>query len=308
MPPRTSACRAPPALGLLRHRDPRASAAGAASAIVDDDGSPSTDAEILTRIARARRSRRPGRTCGSARIPAATSRPPASTPRGRKQYLYHPRWRERRDQREVRRHARLRPHAPPGCASASTPTSSAETCPSTTSGHRRRGCSTAASSAIGCEDYAVTNETYGLATMKKRHVRLQDERIALRLPGQARQAPRAGRDRPGGGRRRRAPQAPPRRRGGAARLQARAQLGQDIKSADINAWLKDATGEDISAKDFRTWGATVLAAVALAVSGGAAGHQDGAQARRDPRGQGGRPLPGQHARRGAGLLHRPAGA
>jgi DNA topoisomerase IB len=40
----------------------------------------------------------------------------------------------------------------------------------------------------------------------------------------------------------------------------------DVKSADINAWLKDATGEDISAKDFRTWGATVLAALGLAVS------------------------------------------
>ena len=39
-----------------------------------------------------------------------------------------------------------------------------------------------------------------------------------------------------------------------------------MKSSDINAWLKDATGEDVSAKDFRTWGATVLAAVGLAVA------------------------------------------
>jgi DNA topoisomerase-1 len=43
-----------------------------------------------------------------------------------------------------------------------------------------------------------------------------------------------------------------------------------VRSADINAYLKDATGEDVSAKDFRTWGATVLAAVAVAVSGAAA--------------------------------------
>jgi DNA topoisomerase I len=39
-----------------------------------------------------------------------------------------------------------------------------------------------------------------------------------------------------------------------------------VRSPDINAWLKEATGEDVSAKDFRTWGATVLAAIGLAVS------------------------------------------
>src|SRR5207247_5892221 len=46
--------------------------------------------------------------------------------------------------------------------------------------------------------------------------------------------------------------------------------GTDVKSADINAWIKEQTGGDFSAKDFRTWSATVLAAVALAVSTGAA--------------------------------------
>ena len=48
----------------------------------------------------------------------------------------------------------------------------------------------------------------------------------LRLPGQARQAPHPGRDRPRGRRRRRPPQAPPRRRRRAARLQARAHAGR----------------------------------------------------------------------------------
>ena len=41
----------------------------------------------------------------------------------------------------------------------------------------------------------------------------------------------------------------------------------DVKSADVNDYLKDAAGGDFSAKDFRTWNATVLAAMALAVSG-----------------------------------------
>jgi DNA topoisomerase IB len=41
----------------------------------------------------------------------------------------------------------------------------------------------------------------------------------------------------------------------------------DIKSTDINAYLKAQTGEDITAKDFRTWNATVLCAVNLARAG-----------------------------------------
>ncbi|MEA2687058.1 MAG: topoisomerase, partial [Actinomycetota bacterium] len=35
---------------------------------------------------------------------------------------------------------------------------------------------------------------------------------------------------------------------------------------DINGWIKEVTGGDFTAKDFRTWNATVLAAVALAMS------------------------------------------
>jgi DNA topoisomerase IB len=44
----------------------------------------------------------------------------------------------------------------------------------------------------------------------------------------------------------------------------------DVKSGDINEYIRAATGGDFTAKDFRTWNATVLAAVALAVSGSAA--------------------------------------
>ena len=43
----------------------------------------------------------------------------------------------------------------------------------------------------------------------------------------------------------------------------------DVTSADINAYLREVLGEDVSAKDFRTWHATVLTAVGLAVSTGA---------------------------------------
>ena len=59
-----------------------------------------------------------------------------------------------------------------------------------------------------------------------------------------------------------------RRRGGGAELLAykRNRRWVDLRSPDINEYLKESTGLDISAKDFRTWGATVLAAVALAVA------------------------------------------
>jgi DNA topoisomerase-1 len=63
-----------------------------------------------------------------------------------------------------------------------------------------------------------------------------------------------------------------RRRGGGPELLAyrEGREWRDVKSPDINAFVKEATGGDYSAKDFRTWNATVLAAVALAVAGGAA--------------------------------------
>jgi DNA topoisomerase IB len=53
---------------------------------------------------------------------------------------------------------------------------------------------------------------------------------------------------------------------------------QELHGADVNAYRQDATGLDATAKDFRTWHATVLAAIGLAVSAERAG--DGETARR----------------------------
>jgi DNA topoisomerase IB len=57
-----------------------------------------------------------------------------------------------------------------------------------------------------------------------------------------------------------------RRRGGSPELLAFREDGRwvDLTSADINSYLKSATGDDFSAKDFRTWNGTVIAAAALA--------------------------------------------
>jgi len=120
---------------------------------------------------------------------------------------------------------------------------------------------------IGSEQYAVTHESYGLATMRKEHVTLSsDGTMVFDFPAKSSQ------------RRVQAVVDPlvtdliatlKRRRGGGPELLAyrERRRWRDLRSPDINAYLKDATGDDFTAKDFRTWNATVLAAVALAVTG-----------------------------------------
>jgi DNA topoisomerase I len=120
---------------------------------------------------------------------------------------------------------------------------------------------------IGTEEYAEANETYGLATMRKEHVSVEPDRITFDYPSK-------------GGKRRVVQLADPvvvdvvtqlrRRRAGSQQLLAyqRRPRGRwtDVTSADINAAVKALVGDEFSAKWFRTWNATVLAAVALAVS------------------------------------------
>ena len=94
---------------------------------------------------------------------------------------------------------------------------------------------------IGSEDYAVTNETYGLATMLKAHVTLLDEGdAALRLPGQARQAPDPVGRRRGRLRDRQAPEGPPRRAATSCWPTSEGRRWVDVRSPDINQYLKDA--------------------------------------------------------------------
>jgi DNA topoisomerase-1 len=184
--------------------------------------------------------------------------------RGRKQYVYHQRWRVRRDQAKfddmvvfARALPALRERVAADLARGDF---SRDHVLAIAVRLLDRGFFR-----IGSEDYAVTNATYGLATMKKRHVRVRDGVLYFDYPAKH-------------GKRR--VQAVvdddlgamlctlKRRRGGGDELLAYKlrRRWTDVKSPDINAWLKQASGEDVSAKDFRTWGATVLAAVGLAVS------------------------------------------
>lgn len=184
--------------------------------------------------------------------------------RGRKQYLYHQRWRERQDQQKfddmiefARALPDLRKRVDADLAGEPLSRDQVLACAARL---LDRGLFR-----IGTEDYAVTNETYGLATLKKRHVTVDGDALFFDYP--AKHAKRYLRQ-----------VVDPEvaevvtrlktRRGGLDELLAYKEKGRwrDVKSGDINAYLKDATGLDVSAKDFRTWGATVLAAVTLAAA------------------------------------------
>ncbi len=145
---------------------------------------------------------------------------------GRKQYLYHPKWREQRDRAkfdDMVAFARDLPKLRRSPPRSSRPTDSM-------SRERVLACALRLLDhgffRIGSEDYAVTNETYGLATMRKEHVDAGGRgHDGLRLHRQVRQAPGAGRRRPAELRGRLHPQAPPLRRRRAARLQGRPRAG-----------------------------------------------------------------------------------
>jgi DNA topoisomerase IB len=183
---------------------------------------------------------------------------------GRRQYLYHPRWRMRRDQEKFDRMLDFARALPALRRTAARHL-------------RRRGlarervlaCSVRLLDRglfrIGGEEYANEHGSYGLATLERRHVRLQGGGALLF-------------DYPAKGGKRRVQAVVDRevydvvaalkRRGGSGRTLLAYRNGRwvDVRSPDINEYIKELAGEDFTAKDFRTWHATVLAAVALAVS------------------------------------------
>ncbi len=118
---------------------------------------------------------------------------------------------------------------------------------------------------IGGEEYAESNHTYGLATMRREHVRISGDVVTFSYLGKAgKEQVRSVAEEPV----RRLVTALKRRRDGGPELLAyRGPIGWvDVKSADINLYLRDVLGVEASAKSFRTWNGTVIAAVGLAVA------------------------------------------
>ena len=187
---------------------------------------------------------------------------------GRKQYRYHDRWRERRDREKFDSMVRfaealpkLRKRVENDLALDGMPKDKAVACAIRLmdKGFFR----------IGSEDYAEENDTYGIATMGKRHVTVSGSEITFDYEAKGGQQRIQTIDDPVVAEVVRSLR---RRRGGGEELLAYKSGARwtDVKSADINEYVKEAAGEEFSAKDFRTWSGTVLAAVALAVSAAAA--------------------------------------
>ena len=184
---------------------------------------------------------------------------------GRRQYLYHEAWRARRDLEKFDRvldFARSLPKL-----------RRAVTKDIVLDGLRRErvlACSVRLLDVglfrIGSEEYTAENGSFGLATLERRHVRLeQGDTVAFSYPakGQARRSLRVT-----DAEVREVLRRLLRRRSG-KELLAYYSAGQwvDVRSPDINEYIKAHAGTEHSAKDFRTWHATVLAAVSLAVLG-----------------------------------------
>jgi DNA topoisomerase IB len=121
----------------------------------------------------------------------------------------------------------------------------------------------------GGEEYAAENGTFGVATIRREHVTSAHGQLMFSYPAKgAQQREQAVVDADV----RTVVCGLKRRRGDDEGLFAywSGRRWHDVTAADINEYLHRHAGEEFTAKDFRTWHATVLAAVALAVSESAA--------------------------------------
>jgi DNA topoisomerase IB len=118
---------------------------------------------------------------------------------------------------------------------------------------------------IGSEEYAEANQSYGLATMLREHVSCSKGVVTFDFPAKSgKQRMQSVAD---DGVCRLVVDLKRRRSTGPELLGYQGpDGGVDVKSHDINEYLHEITGGDFTAKDFRTWHATVLCAVGLAVS------------------------------------------
>ena len=184
--------------------------------------------------------------------------------RGRKQYRYHPRWREVRDETKYTRMAlfgealpRMRARLQEDLALPELP--------------RNKVLATIVRLLettfirIGNEEYARANKSFGLTTMKNRHVEVEGHQIHFTFRGK-------------GGK----PHEISLTDRHLARLVKRLRElpGQDlfqyvdesdqrarITSADVNEYLGEIAGQEFTAKDFRTWAGSLLAAMQLTEAG-----------------------------------------
>jgi DNA topoisomerase-1 len=180
--------------------------------------------------------------------------------RGRKQYRYHPKWREVRDEVKYERMIKFGQALPairrevdraldlPGLPREKVLATIVYLLETTMI-------------RVGNEEYARTNKSFGLTTLRRRHVKIEGSDVEFRFRGKSgvyhkvrvhdrrlARIVRRTRDLPG---------------------QDLFEYVDDdgetrtVDSSDVNEYLRQISGEDYTAKDFRTWSGTVLAAMAL---------------------------------------------
>lgn len=182
---------------------------------------------------------------------------------GRRQYRYHDEWRRRRDDQKFERVTR---------AALALPT--AREAMLADLGQDGMSLERAAAAAvrlldlgyfrIGSDAYAE-NDSFGLTTLLRRHVRKRGEVLVFSFVGKSQVEHRIEIDDAAAIT---AVDTMRRRRGGSDRLLAykRVNRWSDLGAEAVNEYLRHQLGEELTAKDFRTWHATVLAAAALARS------------------------------------------
>lgn len=201
-----------------------------------------------------------------ARSPSAKIQAVGYDSAGRLQYLYHPKYRERKEQEKFERVLRFADALPK--------------MRKTTSAHLRRknldrekvlACMTrlinAAYFRVGDERYAKKNKTYGIATLRRKHLSIHGDEMIFEYRGKWGQMQR--------------------------KCVADARLREiveecvalpgyeifkyydesgeikDVKARDLNHYIKEVMGNEFSPKDFRTWAGTLIAALKLAELGAA---------------------------------------
>jgi DNA topoisomerase-1 len=183
---------------------------------------------------------------------------------GRLQYLYHPRYRERKEREKFERILRFSDALPQMRR--------------TTSNHLRRKkldrekvlatmtrLMNAAYFRVGDERYARKNRTYGISTLRRKHLRVEGDTMIFEYTGKWGQVQRKA-----------VTDARLRRiveecveLPGYEIFKYLDEEGEvrDAKARDLNAYVKEVMGEEFTPKDFRTWAGTLFAAVKLAKLG-----------------------------------------
>jgi DNA topoisomerase IB len=183
---------------------------------------------------------------------------------GRRQYRYHDAWRERRDAEKHERVLEIARQLPDvrDAVNAALRTRGL---------NRERVLATAirlldlGAFRVGSEQYAEENGTFGLATLRREHVHVRGERTFFSYTakgGLEREVEIT--DRPTATVVRQLLERPEDAGEELLAYQLDDGTWRDVVSSEINAFLKEVSGAEITAKDFRTWTATVLMAAALA--------------------------------------------